>query len=286
MEDYTSLKIKPSMTKTIRKYFKKKHSKVNSVLIVLFGAFLAVAGLISYYKAGTYIMLFGLLIAGTGISWLLEDSFAGEKEADRAKIELVKILRKRGIQKLNIVNEQAGLIEPVLLVGFGADPDSSFQKAKLYEKVGVGVIKRTAEWIKQLLKKTEREYFPEAAYMIGSDEQLRSLLIEVSLYYMIEDEILLYIADADISTGLIYRESMSECFYQDVEATKFSQSVYKAFHIRKKKYVNSLRESFVLYMGGSNFHSSIDSRHKNSVLDKRFMAMRNLIREKKNGGQG
>lgn len=282
MENVAVLKIKPSMTKMIRKYFKRGHSKVNAAALVILGSILAVIGLVSYLRAGTYLMLFGLLFVGIGVSWLLENDFAGEKETDKAKAALARALKERGMEKLNIVKEQVSLIQPIFLVGPGAVPNESFQKAKAYERLRTGPIKKFVKWIKVKLKKEVKEYDPEEAYMIGSDDDLRSLLLEVSLYCMTEEEILLYVGDVDISTGKIYRELTSECFYQDVEATKFIQSVQKVFHIKEKKYINSMRESFVLYMGGSSFHSSMDSRYRNILLDQKFAAMRNLIRDKKN----
>lgn len=282
MEKYIIVPVDPAETKKIRKYFKEKHSVLSAVVLLLLGTPMALGGLISYYKSGTYFMLFGMLLGGLGISWLLEDQFKGEKEVDKARVEIVKALGPHGMEKLNLVKEQVPLIEPIMLIGSGARPSDSFQLAKMNAMRRMGVVKYFITWMKVLLHKEAKEYDPKEAYMIGSDEILRSLLIEVSIYYMTEEEILLYVGDVDISTGMIYRESTSECFYQDIEATQFRQVIRKVFHIRKKKYVNTMSESFGLYMSGSSFGSSMDSRYKDAALDRKFMALRNLIREKKN----
>ncbi len=282
MERYTIIPIEPAMTKMIRKYFKEGHSIVISAGLLIFGGWITFKGLFSYYIGGTYVMLLGMFIAGVGISWLLEDNYKGEKEADEAKIKIVRALRSRGLNKLNLVKEQVAIIKPIMLLGCGAKPSQSFQDAKLRALHKMGMTKYFITWFKVLMKKQEKEYDPKEAYMIGSDELLRSLLIEVSIYYMTEEEILLYIVDVDISTGMIYKEATSECFYQDIEAVRFDQMIHKVFHIKQKKYVNRMSESFGLYMGGSSFGSSIDPRYKNTELDHKFMALRNLIREKKN----
>lgn len=282
MEKYTIVSIDPAMTKMIRGYFKEGHSTISAIGLLLLGTPMTIGGLISYFKAGTYMMLLGMLIAGIGISWLVEDHFKGEKEADNAKSDIIKALGAHGMEKLNLIKEQVALIEPIILIGTGAKPNESFQRARLYALRSMGVIKYFVTWVKVLLHKEVKEYDPKEAQMIGSDELMRSLLIEVSIYYMTEEEILLYVGDVDISTGMIYREYTLECFYQDIEATRFHQSIQKVFHIKQKKYVNRMSESFRLHMSGSSFGSSIDSRYKNAVLDRKFMALRNLIREKKN----
>ncbi len=239
------------------------------------GTPMSIGGLVSYFKAGTYMMLLGMLIAGTGISWLVEDHFKGVKETDKARSDIVKALGEHGMQKLNLVQEQVALIEPIILIGSGARPNESFQMTRLYILRSMGVIKYFVTWVKVLLHKEAKEYDSKQAQMIGSDELMRSLLIEVSIYYMTEEEILLYVGDVDISTGMIYREYTVECFYQDIEATRFHQSIQKVFHIKQKKYVNRMGESFGLFMSGSSFGSSIDSRYKNAALDRKFMALRN-----------
>ena len=91
----------------------------------------------------------------------------------------------------------------------------------------------------------------------------------------------MYVGDVDISTGLIYRENISECYYQDIEAVRFQQKIYKAFHRKSKTYVNKLKEDFVLFLGGAQFSASVNSEVGTSILDEKFTAMRNLIREKK-----
>ena len=59
------------------------------------------------------------------------------------------------------------------------------------------------------------------------------MLMEVSTFVFTDTQILMYVADVDISTGLIYREETSECFYQEVEAMNFRESLYKVFNRKK-----------------------------------------------------
>lgn len=110
------------------------------------GTPMSIGGLVSYFKAGTYMMLLGMLIAGTGISWLVEDHFKGEKETDKARSDIVKALGEHGMQKLNLVQEQVALIEPIILIGSGARPNESFQMTRLYILRSMGVIKYFVTW--------------------------------------------------------------------------------------------------------------------------------------------
>jgi hypothetical protein len=122
------------------------------------------------------------------------------------------------------------------------------------------------------------------AYRIGDDERVRSMLLEVDTYYFTETQVLLYSADVDISTGLIYHEQTSEVFYEDIEGIEFEQKLFKVYNPKKKKYINKKRENMVLYLGGCSLSSSVNMDVGETYMDsqKQFAAMRNLIREKKN----
>lgn len=233
------------------------------------------------------VMGLGLILIIVGLVMLFRESYAGESSVDQAWNRQIEILRSRGMDKLNMIQEQTSLIEPIVLVGWGASPDETFEAAKMEAQNRKSSRFSLFGWIGGLFglfkKEDGTEMDPQEVYKIGSDERLRSMLLEVSMFVFTESQVLMYRGDADISTGLVYREATSECFYKDIEAINFVESLYKVFNRKKKKYVNKKRESFILYMGGCNFSASLCSGvEEHSVLDNQFTAMRNLIRDKKN----
>lgn len=258
--------VEPSV---VRKYF-LNNRVLPWVLIILGIPFITMLGL-------------GLILIIIGIVMLFRESYAGEASVDQAWRNQIERLEARSLEKLNLIHEQTSIIDPVTLVGFGEGPDSTFTAAKAESKARRGHRFGLFRWIFSFLKKADgTELDPEEVYKIGSDDRLRSLLLEVSTFVFTDTQVLMYRADVDISTGLIYRELTSECFYQEIEAMNFTESLYKVFNRRRKKYVNQKRESFVLYMGGCSFSASMGAGGENeSVLAEKFTAMRSLIREKK-----
>lgn len=256
--------------KTVRKYF-LSNRVLPWVLIIVGIPFICMMGL-------------GLILIIVGIILLMKESYAGESSVDQAWRKQADRLEARSMEKLNLIQEQTSIIDPVTLIGFGASPDDSFSNARAESQARRGRRFSLFGWISALFKKADgTEYDPEEVYKIGSDDRIRSMLMEVSTFVFTDTQILMYVADVDISTGLIYREETSECFYQEVEAMNFRESLYKVFNRKKKVYVNQKRESFVLYMGGCSFCASLGASGENeSVLADRFTAMRNLIRDKKN----
>lgn len=261
-----------SDTKVIRKYF-MGNRKWPWILVIAGIPLIAFMGL-------------GLILIIVGIVLLLRESYAGEESVDQAWNKQVGILRTRGMEKLNMIQEQTSLIDPIVLIGWGESPDGTFEAAKMESKnrrSGFSLFGWIGALASLFRKEDGTEYDPQEIYKIGSDERLRSMLLEVSMFVFTDSQVLMYRGDVDISTGLVYRESTSECFYKEIEAINFVESLYKVFNRKKKKYVNKRRESFILYMGGCNFSASLCSGiEEDSVLDNQFTAMRNLIRDKKN----
>ena len=226
----------------------------------------------------------GLVMIVVGLIFLLKTDYTGEASVDQAWNNQVEVLTQRGMDKLNLIDDQVSLIDPVVLIGLGASPDSSFAAAKA-EIDTKNASKSLFGSIFSLFKKKKpngTEADPVEAYKIGSDERLRSMLLEVTVYRFTESQILIYCGDVDISTGLVYKEYTSEAFYQDIEAMNFNQSLYKVFNRKKKQYVNKVTESLELMLGGCTLRSSINTEVGASVIDTQFAAMRNLIRDKKN----
>lgn len=263
---------KTSMNKAVRRYFLGGAPKWVTIMIII-GIPLLFVGV------GIFLIILGLILK---LIFRFIPNFKGEAAADQAWAEQKAKLQQRGLDKLNVIAEQVSLIDPVYVVGYGDDPDVTFDLAR-NDTAGVNKAKGLFGNMFGFLKKqTGTEEDPVEAYKFGSDDIIRSMLMQLTIFMFTDTQLLMYSADVDISTGMVYHECTNECFYSDVEAMNFTQSVYKVFNVKKKKYVNRNRESMVLYMSGSSFRSSINMDMNSSTLDNQFMAMRNLIRDKKN----
>ena len=263
--------VNTSEMKTIRKYFLSQKT-LPLVLIIL--------GIPLIFAVGI-----GLILILIGIILMFRSNFSGEDVVDRARDRQIHILKKRGLEKLNLIQDQVSLIDPIVLVGIGESPDSSFDAARAdaqsrKRRKSSGIFEFFSIFGKKKSNGTEND--PVEAMRIGSDECLRTMLMEVAVYVFTEQQILLYRGDVDISTGLVYSEMTAECFYQDIEGMNFSQSVYKVFNTKKKQYINKIMESFTLFLGGCKFSASINTEMNDSAVDNQLAAMRNLIRDKKN----
>ncbi len=230
------------------------------------------------------LILIGLLAMLVQAIMALFGNFAHEDEVDAAWANQKEVLRKRGLEKLNIVQEQMNLIDPLVLVGFGAAPDATFAiakdgAAKMKNRKG---ILATLSRLFGGKKGTGTEYDPVNCWKIGSNGRIRSLLQEISVYAFTEDQVLMYSGDVDISTGLVYNEYTAECFYKDIEGIRLSENVYKVLNAKKRRYENRLTNEFILYLGGCSFQCSVNNEIDSSVGEGQFAAMRSLIREKKN----
>lgn len=254
-------------TKKIRKWFTGRRMFVPVLLIII----------------GILTLPVGLIFLAIGIAGCIMAlrTAASVAEVDQAWNTYIDILTKRGLRKLDLIQEQVDIIDPVILVGFGEDPDVTFEGAKEVIR-GLKLRKRLISLIVSLFKKNGTELDPYVAERIGKDDILRSLLISVSVYMFSEEQVLIYTGNLDISTGLIYKERTEEVFYKDIEGIRFGQNVFKVYSMRKKKFVNKAREVVTLFLSGIQLHVSYRTDMNNSKLQEQFAAMRNLIRDKKN----
>jgi hypothetical protein len=281
-ENFSKKQYEPN-TKSIRSWFQVKTPKWPLIIAVI-GLFLCFGGGV--------VTLLGILflIAGIGLFVYLiaNKNSSGQQEVDAAWNYQINVLSSRALTKLNLVDEQTSLIDPIVTVGYGCTPDTSFasSKASASEKKGLirSILGNTLGLIIGNMVTDGTELDPYVAYRIGDDERVRSMLLEVDTYYFTETQVLLYSADVDISTGLIYHEQTSEVFYEDIEGIEFEQKLFKVYNPKKKKYINKKRENMVLYLGGCSLSSSVNMDVGETYMDsqKQFAAMRNLIREKKN----
>lgn len=271
-------------TKKIRKWFEGRRPWW-PILIVAIGLMLLKAG------DGVGMILFSILITALGVaSWYFTWMAVSEDNVamvDQAWNYYANVLAQMGMEKLNLIEEQVGMIEPVVVTGYGAPPDQSFAEAKAFKRMQALFFNN---WIIRLirkliskLKKDETELDPYVKYRIASDERFRSMLQQMSVYMFTDTQVLVYSANIDISTGFIYKESTDEIFYKDIEGIHFKKDAQTAYNPKKKVFVHIMLERVVLYLGGTTLTSNIiRAMDGQSVIDQQFGAMRELIRDKKN----
>ncbi|MCD8190634.1 MAG: zinc-ribbon domain-containing protein [Clostridiales bacterium] len=263
-------------TNHIREYFLGRKSRWPGILIVI-GIVFCWTGI------GFLLVLIGLIAILVEFLMSIFANFAHEDEVDAAWKKQKTVMRERGMEKLNLDRDQISLIPPLVLIGFGKSPDSSFANAREYSakqsnKFGVFKALRNLIFGK---RKDGTEYDPVLVKKIGSDGKIRAMLQEYTVYAFTENQVLVYSGDVDISTGLVYNEYTAECFYEDIEGIRLTESMYKVLNAKKRHYESKLTNEFVLYLGGCNFRCSVNNEVDSTVGDEQFGAMRNLIRDKK-----
>ncbi|MCD8160076.1 MAG: hypothetical protein LUE61_02645 [Clostridiales bacterium] len=278
-------------TDHIREYFFGRKYKWPYVVMLIGFLIFVRAKSDAIHAIGLMLIVVGLLAIPVIYIWSHFIGFPHEDEVDAAWEQQRATMRKRGLEKLNLVQEQMSLIEPLVLVGFGRSPDESFADArgegakqtKQLDKLSI--LSRAFTTLRNLFfgKRKGTELDPIPKRKIGSNGRIRSILQEVTVYAFTENQVLMYSGDVDISTGLVYDEYTAECFYEDIEGVRLSESLYKVLNVRKRRYENRITNEFTLFLGGCNFRCSVNSEVGSSVGNSQFAAMRSLIREKKNG---
>ena len=278
-EQLTKYYVNPGFnTGRIRKWFLG-----NPLLDLLFAILIFLGDLLSLFglimmpiTRDSGCLFFGILLIAVGIGGKiyakskLEDNV---EEIEQAWNTYVDILSKRGMQKLNLIQEEVALIEPVVLVGAGESPNNSYEISNGKAKNGN----------LQILLSASNDNDPIEKYKIDKYGILRSLLLQVSVYMFSGNQVFVYVGNVDISTGLIYKEGSSEVFFQDIEGFAFNQEILKVYNERNKVRESKVMETFVLYLAGCKLKSSVLLQSNDmSVVENQLTGMRSLIRDKKN----
>ena len=250
-----------TVNRTIRKYFEQ-----GALLLWGFLIFVGIALIFTGFG-----IIIGIPLIIFSVYKMFTSGFAGEKEADQAAKEQIDRLRARGIEKISMECEDLDLIKPVVVAGFGSSPDDSLG---LTER-DFGVRRRFS------LFKVKSSTDPEELYRIGSDELVRSMLLQVTVYAFSEEQMFLYFGNVDTSTGAIYNEGVCEIFYRDISSVGLSQELSKIFNRKTKRFNYYVREYIKILGSGFSYTTSMQSSLGSALTDQEFLAMKHLIRDKK-----
>ena len=267
--------------KKVRRYFMRTNSGMYTLLII--GIVLFLLGLMtirSYYlkKISIFLLLVGAAIGGFAIYIIASSSDESVSEVDSAREKEIENLKTRAKEKLNLISDQTGLINDIVLWGPGSSPNSS---------MGLTVSDVTSKKnniITSLfsLFASDVNYDPIDARKLGYDSVVRYMLIQVTVYSFTENQLLMYVGNVDTSTGLVYSEYTKEIFYSDISSISTGEQIAKLYSTLKKDFIYYSDQYIHLTGSGINLYANISSALDKSYIDKEFTGMRNLIREKKN----
>lgn len=253
----------------IRKWFFGNNLGILIVLMILIGLFLLMLG---SAVRDTEMSMAGIMILLGGIGIIVYAAMQktdGLDEVNRAWVTYTNILAQRGIEKLNLIQEEVSLVDPIVIVGKGERPgETSEVSTSRQDLVSQGIVNLANNSI------NKKGQIPVEGYKRDEYGNFHSMLLQVSVYMFSDKQVFSYVGNIDTSTGKIYRERTTEVFLKDIEGVKFEQEVLLSY--------SQIIESFVLYLSGCKLRSSIMLESNDmSVIENQLAGMRNLIRDKK-----
>lgn len=131
------------------------------------------------------------------------------------------------------------------------------------------------------------KFAPNSMTKLGSDDKLRVSLPAVIVYMFGQEQLYVYTYCFDIVTGEVFAEGVEEYFYEDIVGVTSSQKVKKLLvrHGFLKLFLRTIRyqkECITIDTKGMHRSQSYLLDMGQSLLDTKFLGMRNLIRQKKN----
>ena len=131
------------------------------------------------------------------------------------------------------------------------------------------------------------KFAPNSMTKLGSDDKLRVSLPAVIVYMFGQEQLYVYTYCFDIVTGEVFAEGVEEYFYEDIVGVTSSQKVKKLLvrHGFLKLFLRTIRyqkERITIDTKGMHRSQSYLLDMGQSLLDTKFLGMRNLIRQKKN----
>lgn len=194
----------------------------------------------------------------------------GKKKVDEATQQAINQMKTRAKEKFNVDTEQISEIDPIVVSGAGHLPSSHYVNVM---NVAIGIGKTGG--LKKLYSKD-----PVEGYRFGYDGVPRYLLIQTTYYAFTDTQLLIYSGNIDISTGVIYDESVTETFYSDINSV-VQREVLKKFKVGLFKERYYTIKYLQLDVCGLQKSASFDTRFaKNANLS--LAGMGSYIRERKN----
>lgn len=192
-----------------------------------------------------------------GIYQANSNNVYAEQQYDSYVAQDLKDFQEKAMERLGIIQEQVELIDPIK----GSGP--FFDYEQLDEKKNN---------ISNIYHPT-----PRLIFKIGSDNRVRYSLIQATIFFFSDEQIYVYQVDYDVCSSKIFGDRTYEYFYRDIDCVVTGKRTEK---VSQKKSVEKEYEYFsVVVTSGTTSKAICDSDE--SILDHQVMAMRELIRNKK-----
>ncbi|MFB9324987.1 hypothetical protein ACFFSY_03510 [Paenibacillus aurantiacus] len=209
-----------------------------------------------------------VIVIVAAVIWSLVEKYGvkgSQEQAVDACIEAdLSNFSERALTKLGLVSEQISLITPIKVLGPYYD----------YKEPKPGSL---FSWIKAIFIRLFIHQ-PKLIFKYGSDDRVRYSLIQAHVFLFSESQIYVYEICYDPCNGEIFEESTAEYFYRDVDCVITGEKTERI--LSKRKLINKKFEYFkVIVTSGTSTHAVADG--ETSILATQVMAMRNLIRSKK-----
>ena len=257
----------------IRSYFFDGGLSPMSMILIIAGVVVSFGVFISII-----FLIVGLILIAIGVYKMLKKGPSVEEEVDKAERYCIKVLKNKYLSKINVDESEVDLIDPVVVVGFGEEPDRSLGMNS--NDLSTGNAKSGTK-LKKALTPSVSSDDPIVAYKVGSDGYIRSLLVSVTTYAFSEDQMFVYTGNIDISTGMIYDEYTNEIFYKDISDIFIEESMAKVYNKAQQTYKYYKNQMIGLRGNGFNIASSMRANFNSDAFNEGFASMRNLIRDKK-----
>ena len=236
-------------------------------------------------------IIIGFIIFPIGLIWFTIDKYSTNSKSESIIDELITLemneMKLRAYEKLNVIEEQVDIIDPICLIGPSRDlPDS--------EKGAVGMLNKLViafdffiDLFRTVIIRLSESHDVIDKAKLGADNNWRYSLVEYSVFVFDKSQLFIYYAHLDITTGMIFHEGTYEYFYRDIVGVSTKQQKVKIFlpkkimSLKKRRFTYRLYESIKISTSGCSHTASINSDIDRSVVDMQFLAMRNLIRDKK-----
>ncbi|MCD7776235.1 MAG: hypothetical protein LUH54_02560 [Firmicutes bacterium] len=267
-----------SNSKELRNYFLAASKLASAVMWMLVGIVIVIVGAtIDGVGGKIVVIIIGIAVVAVGVLIILANRQATEQQVDMATDNTLGMLQNRASEKLNMVDEN--LINPIVVHGFGAHPSAALALTADDMKKK-GRFSNLVASIKSLFGKDDSGD-PVWAQRLGTDEVIRSLLVQYTRICFGEDQLYVYIGNADISTGRIYQEETVEIFYRDITNVRTLEVLSKLYNRKTKSFIYTVLDTVQLRGNGIEYSINISTTMNRSYVDEEFTGMKNLIRDKK-----
>ncbi len=267
-----------SNSKELRNYFLAASKLASAVMWMLVGIIIVIVGAtIDGVGGKIVVIIIGIAVVAVGVLIILANRQATEQQVDMATDNTLGMLQNRASEKLNMVDEN--LINPIVVHGFGAHPNAALALT-VDDMKKKGRFSALISSIKSLFGKDDSGD-PVWAQRLGTDEVIRSLLVQYTRICFGEDQLYVYIGNADISTGRVYQEETVEIFYKDITNVRTLEVLSKLYNRKTKSFIYTVLDTVQLRGNGIEYSINISTTMNRSYVDEEFTGMKNLIRDKK-----